>query len=161
MSVERRTDIEGNSHLPPAVREPEPVASSQCRLGSVFAGNVRRRHIELGFSQEALAERASVHRTYVRMLERGEKNVTIYNIERIADALEAEPASLLHRCREARKRYGPRSIFISLLRPVISSSGISGRYSCVSFGRTQRRKALSLRRRSSRRRLFATRSPAS
>ena len=80
------------------------VAPSQCRLVSVFAANVRRRRIDLGLSQEALAERAGVHRTYVGMLERGEKNVTIYNIERIADALEVEPASLLHRGREARKR---------------------------------------------------------
>lgn len=46
-------------------------------------------------SQEELAERAGVHRTYVGMLERGEKNVTIYNIERIAEALGVEPADLL------------------------------------------------------------------
>lgn len=48
-------------------------------------------------SQEQLAEKAGVHRTYVGMLERGEKNVTIYNIERIAIALSVEPASLLRR----------------------------------------------------------------
>ena len=46
-------------------------------------------------SQEELAERAGVHRTYVGMLERGEKNVTIYNIERIAMALLVEPFVLL------------------------------------------------------------------
>jgi transcriptional regulator with XRE-family HTH domain len=71
------------------------VAPTNCRLVSVFAENVRRKRIALGLSQEALAERAGVHRTYVGMLERGEKNVTIYNIERIADALSVEPASLL------------------------------------------------------------------
>lgn len=38
---------------------------------------------------------ASVARTYVGMLERCEKNVTIYNIERIADALGVEPFTLL------------------------------------------------------------------
>ncbi|UGA36197.1 helix-turn-helix transcriptional regulator [Chromobacterium haemolyticum] len=64
-------------------------------LVSVFAANVRKRRLELGLSQEELAERAGVHRTYVGMLERGEKNVTIYNIERIAIALDVLPASLL------------------------------------------------------------------
>ncbi len=49
----------------------------------------------LGLSQEELAERAGVHRTYIGMLEREEKNVTIYNIERIAEALGLEPYKLL------------------------------------------------------------------
>lgn len=61
----------------------------------VFAGNVRRLRTERGLSQEALAEAAGVHRTYVGMIERGEKNVTIYNIERIARALDVSPAFLL------------------------------------------------------------------
>ena len=61
----------------------------------VFAGNVRRLRVERALSQEELAEAAGVHRTYIGMLERGEKNVTIYNIERIARALNVRPASLL------------------------------------------------------------------
>lgn len=61
----------------------------------VFAGNIRRLRTERGLSQEELAEAAGVHRTYVGMLERGEKNVTIYNIERLARALGVRPASLL------------------------------------------------------------------
>lgn len=71
------------------------VKPHQCTLVTVFATNVRRRRLELGLSQEELAERAGIHRTYVGMLERGEKNVTIYNIERIAAALNVSPASLL------------------------------------------------------------------
>ncbi|PTU65154.1 XRE family transcriptional regulator [Chromobacterium sp. Panama] len=71
------------------------VKPHQCSLVTVFATNVRRRRLELGLSQEELAEQAGVHRTYVGMLERGEKNVTIYNIERIAVALNVSPASLL------------------------------------------------------------------
>ncbi|MDT4867164.1 transcriptional regulator, y4mF family [compost metagenome] len=74
-----------------------PVKPHQSPLVHVFAENVRHKRQELGFSQEELAERAGVHRTYVGMLERSEKNVTIYNIERIALALGVEPALLLTR----------------------------------------------------------------
>lgn len=72
-----------------------PIPPSQCQLVNVFAANVRRRRIELGVSQEELAERAGVHRTYIGMLERSEKNATLYSIERLAGALEVEPATLL------------------------------------------------------------------
>ncbi|MFV3386773.1 helix-turn-helix domain-containing protein [Pseudomonas sp. NY15364] len=72
-----------------------PLKPDQCLLVKVFADNVRRERVRQGISQELLAERAGVHRTYVGMLERGEKNVTIYNIERIAHALGVAPASLL------------------------------------------------------------------
>ena len=64
-------------------------------LVMVFAGNVRRLRTERGLSQEQLAEAAGVHRTYVGMLERAEKNVTIYNIERIAAALQVPASALL------------------------------------------------------------------
>lgn len=70
-------------------------AAHETQLVSVFAGNVRRLRKERGLSQEELAEAAGVHRTYVGMIERCEKNVTIYNIERIALALGVRPGSLL------------------------------------------------------------------
>jgi transcriptional regulator with XRE-family HTH domain len=72
-----------------------PVHPKESQLVQVFATNVRERRLALGFSQEMLAEAAGVHRTYVGMIERAEKNVTIYNIERIARALDVHPASLL------------------------------------------------------------------
>ncbi|WP_034382082.1 helix-turn-helix domain-containing protein [Herbaspirillum sp. CF444] len=72
-----------------------PVKPQKSLLVEIFARNVRRRRVALGLSQEVLAEAAGVHRTYVGMLERAEKNVTIYNIERIAIALDVEPAQLL------------------------------------------------------------------
>ncbi|NMY75636.1 helix-turn-helix transcriptional regulator [Pseudomonas sp. WS 5071] len=72
-----------------------PIKPNDCPLVSVFAANVRHRRLELNLSQEELAERAGVHRTYVGMLERGEKNVTIYNIWRLAGALQVEAAELL------------------------------------------------------------------
>lgn len=72
-----------------------PIKPNDCPLVSVFAANVRLRRLELKLSQEELAEGAGVHRTYVGMIERGEKNVTIYNIWRFASALGMEAADLL------------------------------------------------------------------
>lgn len=60
-----------------------------------FAHNVRKFRLARGVSQEGLAEAAGVHRTYIGMIERAEKNITLYNIERIAIALDVEPATLL------------------------------------------------------------------
>ena len=52
-----------------------------------FGQKVRDRRFELGLSQEELAAKAGVHRTYVGMIERAEKNITLINIEKIAKAL--------------------------------------------------------------------------
>jgi transcriptional regulator with XRE-family HTH domain len=72
-----------------------PIKPNESHLVAVFAANVRERRLALNLSQEELAERAGVHRTYIGMLERGEKNVTIYNIERIAGALGVASYTLL------------------------------------------------------------------
>jgi transcriptional regulator with XRE-family HTH domain len=53
-----------------------------------FGQKVRERRLELNLSQEELAARAGVHRTYVGMIERAEKNITLTNIEKIAKALD-------------------------------------------------------------------------
>jgi len=53
-----------------------------------FGNKVRERRTALGLSQEELASRAGVHRTYVGMIERAEKNITLENIQKIAKALE-------------------------------------------------------------------------
>jgi transcriptional regulator with XRE-family HTH domain len=52
-----------------------------------FGEKVREMRIALGLSQEELAEKAGFHRTYVGMIERAEKNITLENIEKIAKAL--------------------------------------------------------------------------
>lgn len=52
-----------------------------------FGERVRELRKEKEISQEELADRAGVHRTYVGMIERGEKNITIVNIQKIAKAL--------------------------------------------------------------------------
>ena len=53
-----------------------------------FGDKVREVRIEKGLSQEQLAYLADVHRTYIGMIERAEKNITLINIEKIANALE-------------------------------------------------------------------------
>lgn len=52
-----------------------------------FGERVREERHKLGLSQEELASRAGVHRTYIGMIERAEKNITLENIEKIAKAL--------------------------------------------------------------------------
>jgi len=52
-----------------------------------FGKKVRGERDKLGFSQEELASRAGVHRTYIGMIERAEKNITLENIEKVAKAL--------------------------------------------------------------------------
>lgn len=52
-----------------------------------FGKKVRNKRIKLGLSQEELASHADVHRTYIGMIERAEKNITLENIEKICNAL--------------------------------------------------------------------------
>jgi len=52
-----------------------------------FGKKVRAERDKLGFSQEELASRAGVHRTYIGMIERAEKNITLENIEKVVKAL--------------------------------------------------------------------------
>jgi transcriptional regulator with XRE-family HTH domain len=60
-----------------------------------FGAALRRERAKADVSQEQLAEAADVHVTYVSQVERGLKNVTLYNICRFARALGTTPASLL------------------------------------------------------------------
>jgi len=53
-----------------------------------FGKKVREERARLGLSQEELASRAGVHRTYIGMIERAEKNITLENIEKVSKALK-------------------------------------------------------------------------
>ena len=59
-----------------------------------FGKKVRDERMRLGLSQEGLASRAKVHRTYIGMIERAEKNITLENIEKVAKALGIKIKSL-------------------------------------------------------------------
>lgn len=52
-----------------------------------FGKKVREERDKLGLSQEELAARAGVHRTYIGMIERAEKNITLENIQKVCKAL--------------------------------------------------------------------------
>ena len=65
-----------------------------------FGFAVRRRREELGMTQEDLAEKAGIHRTYVSDIERGSRNVSLINIDRLAAALGLKLAGLFERVQE-------------------------------------------------------------
>lgn len=56
---------------------------------------IRERRAELGLSQEALALRAGIHRTYIGSLETGQRNPSLENLCRLADALESPLTDLV------------------------------------------------------------------
>lgn len=60
-----------------------------------FGKRVREERLKKELSQEKLAELANLHRTYIGMIERGEKNITLENIEKIAKALKVSVSKLL------------------------------------------------------------------
>ena len=62
----------------------------------IFASRLRQIRQAKGLSQEDLADRANLHRTYVGSVERGERNISIDNIERLAKALEIDIIELLN-----------------------------------------------------------------
>jgi ribosome-binding protein aMBF1 (putative translation factor) len=91
-----RIDVwQGNLALPMPAKKPSLI--------SVIAANLRRVRKENGMSQEALAQLAGLHRTYVGSVERGERNVSAESIERLAKALGIEETELTRRDHVARK----------------------------------------------------------
>lgn len=68
---------------------------SKHEILNLFGENVRKYRRLLNISQEELAHRADLHRTYIGMIERAEKNITLVNIQKIANALEVKIDDLL------------------------------------------------------------------
>ena len=77
--------------MPNAVRRAKSIAS----LREVFAKNVRLIRTNAGVSQERLAEEAGLDRTFVSSLERGVRNISIDNMELLANALNTPAHHLL------------------------------------------------------------------
>ena len=65
------------------------------KLVRIFAKNLRLARKSAGLSQEALADAAGLHRTYIGSVERGERNISLENIEKLSRALGVTAAALI------------------------------------------------------------------
>lgn len=63
----------------------------------IISENIRLRRQQIGLSQESLADKCGLHRTYIGAIERGERNLTIKTLARISDALGCNPVELISR----------------------------------------------------------------
>ena len=61
----------------------------------MLASNLRKKRVALGMSQEELARRSGLHRTYISSIERGQRNVAVENIFVLARSLGCDPRELL------------------------------------------------------------------
>jgi len=59
-----------------------------------IGSNIREKRIECGYTQEELAFEADVHRTYIGAVERGEKNISVISLAKIAKALKTNVSEL-------------------------------------------------------------------
>lgn len=64
-------------------------------LNKIFGLQVRRYRKKKGISQEELASLSELHRTYIGAIERGERNVSLNNVEKIASSLDVDVIDLL------------------------------------------------------------------
>jgi transcriptional regulator with XRE-family HTH domain len=70
---------------------PEPLSPAT----ETFGRRVRERRNALGLSQEALAEQCGVHWTFLGQVERGQRNLSLHNMLKIAGGLGVDPAELV------------------------------------------------------------------
>jgi transcriptional regulator with XRE-family HTH domain len=73
------------------------MADNADQIQQRFGKNVRRIRHAAGLSQEELALRSGLDRSFVGQVERGERNISLTNIYRLATALKIEPSVLLER----------------------------------------------------------------
>jgi transcriptional regulator with XRE-family HTH domain len=64
-------------------------------LQRIAGANIRAYRLARGVSQEALADVLGVHRTYMGGVERGERNLTLRSLERLAERMGVDPVTLL------------------------------------------------------------------
>lgn len=70
----------------------KPPLSAATRI---FGERVRSRRNELGWSQEAAADACGVHWTFLGQVERGQRNLTLHNILKVANGLDVDPGTLV------------------------------------------------------------------
>ena len=71
------------------------MAQPQSPVHEEFGRRVRRQRDALGLTQEEIAERSSLHVSYVAQVERGERNISLTNMLKVADALDLDPGDLV------------------------------------------------------------------
>jgi DNA-binding XRE family transcriptional regulator len=69
----------------------KPISVHRRQLGNA----IRTRRVAKGLSQEQFAEVANVHRNYIGLVERGEQNLTVESLVRVAQALDCKASDLL------------------------------------------------------------------
>jgi transcriptional regulator with XRE-family HTH domain len=70
---------------------PSPLSAATAALGQ----RVRDRRNQLGLSQEALADIAGIHWTFLGQVERGQRNISLHNLLKVAQGLQIDPAELV------------------------------------------------------------------
>lgn len=66
-----------------------------CEALSTLGDRLKSRRIHMGLSQEQMAERCGVHRTYYSAIERGERNITVLVLLTVARGVEVDPGQLV------------------------------------------------------------------
>lgn len=74
---------------------PEPLSEATRLLGE----RIRAHRARLGISQEGLADRCGVHWTFLGQVERGQRNLSLHNLLKLADGLEVDPCELVRELR--------------------------------------------------------------
>lgn len=87
----RKKETANRHHMNRATKN--PVDSNSLVRGVCEA--VRKRRIVMNISQEELSKRCGLHRTYISILEHGERNLSLKNLQRLAEALEVMPSQLI------------------------------------------------------------------
>jgi transcriptional regulator with XRE-family HTH domain len=65
------------------------------KITEILARNIRKERAVLSISQDELADKSGLHRTYIGGIERGERNITLNSLEKIAHALGLNPKDLI------------------------------------------------------------------
>lgn len=90
------TSVRRSQRTPRRQSAVDDIQTNPLFLQNLFAANVRLVRVARGLSQEELADRASLDRTYISSIERRLRNLSIQNMQRLALALDVDPRDLLN-----------------------------------------------------------------
>jgi len=93
-TIERLVDELERSYAEAQERMADPAVYNDHRQAADVGRRLKELRLQRGLSQEELAFRSGLHRTYVSSTERGQRNVSLVNIERLARALDVELGDL-------------------------------------------------------------------